>query len=123
MWSVCSRRRLASMAFMIHNRELPRSFWPGPIGLWNFVASSTPSVRPSSRICGKECFLARRRFHEGTGVAPLVGRTGAGPPADHHAADLDAALGAAHVAEARVAERCRDAPRAVGAHLDQQPSA
>ena len=43
MWSVPRRRRLSSTARMIHRREFPRWFSPGPIGLWNFVASTTSS--------------------------------------------------------------------------------
>ena len=35
---------------MIHSREFPRSFSPGPIGLWNFVASTTSSRRPLSAL-------------------------------------------------------------------------
>ena len=40
MWSVPSRRRLASAACMIHFRERPRPFGPGPIGFATLVAKT-----------------------------------------------------------------------------------
>src|SRR5215217_1867164 len=48
MWSVPSRRRLASQARIRWWRERPASFGPSPIAMRAFVASRTRSRRPAS---------------------------------------------------------------------------
>src|SRR5215207_3016321 len=53
MYSVSRRRSESSIALMIQRREPPRRFGSSPIGMKNFVASTTSSRRPVRALSTK----------------------------------------------------------------------